>query len=93
MNLPRHSKTYEKYCNAELTQRRPNIAQKIDSFDLLFDIYRTKRAKSQTRGSRVEKYQSFSKKENTHIYREFNVFMRDNESKTETFEVTASGST
>ena len=77
MNLPRRSKTYGEYCDAELTERISNIAQKIDRLYLVFDIYRRKSTKSQTRASQGKK-QSFCKKK-TPIYKEFNVFIRDNE--------------
>ena len=80
MNLPRRSKTYGERCEAELTERISNIAQNIDRLDLVFDIYRTKCTKSQTRASRVKSIR-VSVRKKTPIYKEFNVFMRDNENK------------
>ena len=43
MNLPRRTKTYGEYCEAELIVRIWNIAQNIDKLDLVFDLYRTKK--------------------------------------------------
>ena len=51
MNLPRCSKIYGEYCDAEFTERISNIAQNIDRLDLVFDIYRTKSTKYQNKST------------------------------------------
>ena len=61
-------------------QREYQIAQSTDRLDLGFDFYRTKNRKSQTRPSQEKTRDSVRKK--TPIYKEFNVFIRDNENKT-----------
>lgn len=60
---------------------------------IYFLIYTEQKEQSLKQDDHGEKSIRVSLRKKTHIYREFNVFMRDNESKTETFEVTASGST
>ena len=87
MNLPRRTKTYGEYCEAELIVRIWNIAQNIDKLDLVFDLYRTKKRASRGKSIRV------SVRKKTPIYKECNVFMRDNKNKTEPFETIGSGST
>ena len=61
-------------------QREYQTAQSTDRLDLGFDLYRTKSRKSQTRPSQEKTRDSVRKK--TPIYKEFNVFIRDNENKT-----------
>ena len=60
---------------------------------IYFLIYTEQKEQSLQKEDHGEKSIRVSLRKKTHIYREFNVFMRDNESETETFEVTASGST
>lgn len=76
--------------DSDFTERLSNIAQKIDRLDLVFDIYRAKSIKSQTRASREKKIVSVRKK--TPIYKEFNTVVRQSENKTEPFEMIASSS-
>ena len=87
MNLPRRSKTYGKYCDVELKERISDIPQNNNRLDLVLDLYRTNSTKSQARASHGKNVRVSVRKKKL-IHKEF---LRNNESKTEPFEMIANG--
>ena len=88
MNPPVVSQTYGQYCDEELRKKLISISKRISRLDLVFDVYTKTSMKSQTRESRGAGVR-VSVRSETPIYKKFKEFMRNDDNKTELFNMIA----
>ena len=86
MNRPMTSDTYGNFCKNELIHKLKLTSQNVDRLDVVFDVYRERSLKSQTRENRGEGIR-ISLRKDTKIYKDFQKFMRNDLNKTELFKM------
>ena len=92
MNAPKSSETYGEYCNIELQQKFKSLAYGLRRLDIVFDTYLQNSIKSETRERRGHGIRISVRKE-TPIYKKFQEFMRNDNNKTELFQMIANSTT
>ena len=88
MNPPKLSKTYGEYANIEFVRSLNRIIGNASRFDCVFDIYKKGSIKSCTRESRGTGVR-ISVRSETVIFKNFTKFMREDENKSELFQMLA----
>ena len=87
MNSPKTSQTFQDYCN-KMTEKVSMISTGAQRVDMCFDVYKQDSLKLQTRESRGAGIRT-AVRENTQIPKDFTSFMRNDDNKTELFEMFA----
>jgi len=85
MNTPRESKVFEEYCG-ELKKKLEKIGRNVQRVDMVFEVYREDSFKSQTRESRGKGLRVAVRK-NTPIPKDFQKFLREDDNKSELFQM------
>ena len=88
MNRPKTATTYGSFCKDELTSQLKVACRNVERLDVVFDIYKEKSLKNETRESRGEGIR-ISIRKDTKMYKDFQKLMRNDMNKTELFKMLA----
>ena len=88
MNAPKISKTYGEYADVEFIRSLNGVVKNASRFGCVFDVYKKNSIKSITRENRGTGVRISVRKDTT-IFKNFSKFMRDDDNKTELFQILA----